>query len=190
MFYMIDPLEEPNPEWDIFPHQPTKAMSETIQRYTNPAAETLFEAPEGELVYFKDHQSDITREKAENAALKRELEEARAKAVREIDRHYNALTKVSTKAVDDQMEYLEEMKKLRSERDQLQSRVAELEGDIPVSDQIRGQISGMLKRSEQYQREAEEEGERHQGEVHSRVCSVLRELDRLATAFAARSAKG
>jgi hypothetical protein len=29
MLYMIDPLEEPNPEWDIFPHQPTKAMSET-----------------------------------------------------------------------------------------------------------------------------------------------------------------
>jgi cell fate (sporulation/competence/biofilm development) regulator YlbF (YheA/YmcA/DUF963 family) len=49
------------------------------------------------------------------------------------------------------------------------------------------QIDAMLKRSEEYQREAETNKNLNEGEKHARVCSVLRELKRLASVFRART---
>lgn len=48
---------------------------------------------------------------------------------------------------------------------------------------LQGQIEAMLSRSEKYQLEAETENNLNEGEKHARVCSVLRELKRLASAF-------
>lgn len=55
-----------------------------------------------------------------------------------------------------------------------------------AANEIHGQIKAMLKRSEQYRQEAEAEKDFTEGGVHARVSSVLRELDRLATAFIER----
>lgn len=51
---------------------------------------------------------------------------------------------------------------------------------------IHGQIKAFLQRSEQYRSEAEGEKDINEGEKHARVSSVLKELDRLATAFKER----
>jgi hypothetical protein len=51
-------------------------------------------------------------------------------------------------------------------------------------DELHDQIRAMLHRSEEYQKEAEEDGDIAEVEKHSRVSCVLRELDRLAVAFA------
>lgn len=52
-----------------------------------------------------------------------------------------------------------------------------------AADKIHGQIRAMLSRSDEYQKEAESEKDFSNGEIHARVSAVLRELDRLATAF-------
>lgn len=48
-----------------------------------------------------------------------------------------------------------------------------------------GMVETMLKRSEQYRREAEEEGDLNEGEKHARVSSVLKEIVRLGKGLAA-----
>lgn len=53
-------------------------------------------------------------------------------------------------------------------------------------DELHGQIKAMLKRSEMYREEAEEDKDLREGEIQARVSCVLRELDRLAEAFKKR----
>jgi len=49
---------------------------------------------------------------------------------------------------------------------------------------LHGQIEAMLHRSDKYKAEAEAERDVIEAEKHARVSAVLRELDRLARAFA------
>lgn len=60
---------------------------------------------------------------------------------------------------------------------------AQLKLKAQAFDDIHGQIKTMLKRSDKYKGWAEAEKNFRDGEIHARVSSVLRELDRLATAF-------
>jgi predicted RNase H-like nuclease (RuvC/YqgF family) len=162
-------------------HQPTKAMSETIQRYEC-GSNCMSADAEGYYVTFEDHQSALTAaqaeverlkgvhaaiagwisdniewkdeeelkellatgfgwidelrgmaweeieaKKAENAALKRELEEARAE-IRAAKEECAACTAAVDANIGEQV--AEENGILRFERDQLQSRVVELESRL------------------------------------------------------------
>lgn len=52
-----------------------------------------------------------------------------------------------------------------------------------------GMVEAMLKRSEQYRREAEADGDINDGDKHARVSSVLKEIVRLGRGLAAAAAK-
>lgn len=52
-----------------------------------------------------------------------------------------------------------------------------------------GMVEAMLKRSEQYRREAEADGDINEGEKHARISSVLKEIVRLGNGLAAAAAK-